>query len=388
MAYVEGETLAQRVASRGPLPPEEATRVMREVAWALAYAHAQGVVHRDVKPENILLERGTERAMVTDFGIARADARGRRDEVGEVLGTPEYMSPEQASGEPVDGRSDLYALGAVDYFALSGKPPFTAPTTQAVLAQQITKPAPSVSANAAGFPGRSRESSINASRRIRAAVRQLEKRSQTRLRRRLDRLKSTCLCRFGSSSTGGGSWRHFVVMPAAITLIPLVRSACSRRLSHLAAPMLQVSSGHAVGALLALGPQRAARRVARFAFAPCSSAATGRRTSRWRSARATAAIVKSSLYEFGLQTPSVRERVMRAVSIGTVIGTGLGVLGGPLSRGRSAVAVLVRPPHGDERVRRRDQYSILNKQSGAACVAAPGAEVELSSGTCRVGFRL
>src|SRR5437762_7849497 len=113
MAYVDGETLAQRVMSRGPLPPAEATRVLREVAWALAYAHAQGIVHRDIKPANILLERGTERAMVTDFGIARLVHTPGQTGVGELLGTTEYMSPEQASGEPVDGRSDLYSLGVV-----------------------------------------------------------------------------------------------------------------------------------------------------------------------------------------------------------------------------------------------------------------------------------
>lgn len=150
MAYVDGETLAQRVAARGPLPAGEATRILREVAWALAYAHAQGVVHRDVKPANILLERGTERAMVTDFGIARELHTTGETVVGELLGTPEYMSPEQASGDPVDGRSDLYALGAVGFFALSGQPPFTAPTTQAVLAQQITKPAPAVASASRG----------------------------------------------------------------------------------------------------------------------------------------------------------------------------------------------------------------------------------------------
>lgn len=153
MAYVDGETLAQRVAARGPLPPGDATRILREVAWALAYAHAQGVVHRDVKPANILLERGTERAMVTDFGIARATHSDGDTVVGELLGTPEYMSPEQASGEHVDGRSDLYALGAVGYFALTGKPPFSAPTTHAVLAQQITKPAPPVAATSREVPG-------------------------------------------------------------------------------------------------------------------------------------------------------------------------------------------------------------------------------------------
>ena len=152
MAYVDGETLGQRVASRGPLPPHEATRILREVAWALAYAHAQGVVHRDVKPANILLERGTERAMVTDFGIARLTQSGGETAIGEVLGTPEYMSPEQAAGETLDGRSDLYALGVVGYFALTGTLPFTAPTTQGVLMQHLTKPAPPVASVARGTP--------------------------------------------------------------------------------------------------------------------------------------------------------------------------------------------------------------------------------------------
>lgn len=152
MAYIDGETLAQRVASRGPLPPADATRILREVAWALAYAHAQGVVHRDIKPANILIERGSERALVADFGIARHTHTPGETMVGELLGTPDYMSPEQATGEPVDGRSDLYALGAVGFFMLTGRTPFTAPTTQAMLAQQITKIAPSVTAVAHSVP--------------------------------------------------------------------------------------------------------------------------------------------------------------------------------------------------------------------------------------------
>jgi hypothetical protein len=152
MTYVDGETLSQRVTSRGPLPAPEAMRVLREVAWALGYAHDQGVVHRDVKPANILLDSATGRAMVTDFGIARAlDSSTSQTMVGEMLGTPEYMSPEQASGENVDGRSDLYSLGLVGYFALTGTVPFTG-STQAVLAQQITKDAPSVSSAARGVP--------------------------------------------------------------------------------------------------------------------------------------------------------------------------------------------------------------------------------------------
>ena len=152
MAYVDGETLAQRVALRGPLPPHEATRVLREVAWALAYAHAQGVVHRDIKPANILLERGNGRAMVTDFGIARLAQPSGDTAVGEVLGTPEYMSPEQAAGEALDGRSDLYALGIVGFFALTGQLPFTAPTVQGVLMQQLTKPAPVLTSIARDVP--------------------------------------------------------------------------------------------------------------------------------------------------------------------------------------------------------------------------------------------
>ena len=122
MSYVDGETLAQRVAQRGALPPEEATRILREVAWALAYAHGQGVVHRDVKPANILLERGSGRAMVADFGIARMVQTSGETVAGEVLGTPEYMSPEQASGESVDGRSDLYSLGVTGFYAVAGTP--------------------------------------------------------------------------------------------------------------------------------------------------------------------------------------------------------------------------------------------------------------------------
>jgi serine/threonine-protein kinase len=151
MSFVDGETLAERVANRGPLPPRETSRVLQEVAGALAAAHAQGVVHRDVKPGNILLERATGRAMVTDFGIARA-ADGGETAVGELLGTPEYMSPEQAAGEPVDARSDVYSLGIVAYYLVSGQLPFTAPTIQAVLAKQITQAPVPVSSVAVGVP--------------------------------------------------------------------------------------------------------------------------------------------------------------------------------------------------------------------------------------------
>ena len=152
MAYVDGGTLAQRVASHGPLPPADVSRIMREVAWALAYAHAQGVVHRDIKPANILLEHGSGRAMVADFGIARLTETSGDTAVGVVMGTPEFMSPEQAMGEALDGRSDLYALAVVAWFALTAKLPFTAPTVQGVLALQLNQPAPSLVAEGRGVP--------------------------------------------------------------------------------------------------------------------------------------------------------------------------------------------------------------------------------------------
>ncbi len=152
MAYVEGQTLEQRVRERGPLPATDAARILREVAWALAYAHAQGVVHRDVKPANILLEAGSGRALVSDFGIAHVIDAPALTSGTEVLGTAEYMSPEQASGEPVDGRSDLYALGVVGYYMLSGGVPFAGPTVAATLAKQITQVAPPLSSVAPAIP--------------------------------------------------------------------------------------------------------------------------------------------------------------------------------------------------------------------------------------------
>src|SRR5256886_8556978 len=154
MAYVAGETLTERVVRRGPLAPSEAARVLREIAWALAYAHSQGLVHRDVKPDNIMLEEASGRGLVADFGIA-GQVRGAAGlDGGEVIGTPEFMSPEQALGEHVDARSDPYALGVVGFFALSGKLPFEAGKAAEVLAKQVTEPAPPLASVAPGVPRR------------------------------------------------------------------------------------------------------------------------------------------------------------------------------------------------------------------------------------------
>jgi serine/threonine-protein kinase len=149
MAFVDGETLAHRVRTRGPLPGSEGVRILRDVAWALAYAHAQGVIHRDVKPDNILLEAATGRVLVADFGIAAA--AGDTSAEG-VSGTPEFMSPEQALGATADARSDLYGLGATAFYALSGRFPFEGATATEVLAKQITAPPPALASLGLAVP--------------------------------------------------------------------------------------------------------------------------------------------------------------------------------------------------------------------------------------------
>ncbi|HSD31353.1 MAG TPA: serine/threonine-protein kinase, partial [Gemmatimonadales bacterium] len=153
MSYVAGETLGERLRTRGPLPPADATRVLREVAWALAYAHGRGIVHRDVKPDNILLEAGTGRALVTDFGIAHGGRDpGAVPDPGKIMGTAHFMSPEQGAGGAVDGRSDIYGLGVVGYLALSGRLPFESKTLPALLVRQATEEPPSVMLAAPGLP--------------------------------------------------------------------------------------------------------------------------------------------------------------------------------------------------------------------------------------------
>lgn len=148
MAFVEGESLASRVLRDGPLSRRDTVRLLQDVGYALAYAHGRGVVHRDIKPDNIMIERATGRALVMDFGIARAitplqDNAGLT-RVGEVVGTPEYMSPEQASGDHVDGRSDLYSLGLVAFFATTGRTAMADESTQRVLVRQLTVPVPAL----------------------------------------------------------------------------------------------------------------------------------------------------------------------------------------------------------------------------------------------------
>ena len=153
MPYVGGESLRHRLDREKQLPLDDVLQIAQHVADALSYAHSHGIIHRDIKPANILLH--SDHAVVADFGIARAiDAAGgsRLTETGLAIGTPTYMSPEQATGEAVDGRSDVYALGCVVYEMLVGEPPYTGPSAAAIIARRLSEPLPSLRVVRDGVP--------------------------------------------------------------------------------------------------------------------------------------------------------------------------------------------------------------------------------------------
>ncbi|MEA2725240.1 MAG: eukaryotic-like serine/threonine-protein kinase, partial [Gemmatimonadales bacterium] len=165
MPFVEGESLRERLSREGGLPVPEAVRILCDVAGALAYAHRTGVVHRDIKPENILLTDGA--AVVADFGIAKAISASREADTGGdprgsstltaagmSLGTPAYMAPEQATGDLVDHRADLYALGVVGYEMLSGRPPFEGRTAQQLMGAHATESPEPIARRRASVPAR------------------------------------------------------------------------------------------------------------------------------------------------------------------------------------------------------------------------------------------
>lgn len=151
MGLIDGESVGDRLRREGPLRGEDAERILREVAWALAYAHAMGIVHRDVTIENILLERQTGRAVLADFGIAAAiDREGEEP----LLGTPSYIAPEVIQGAQATAASDLYALGVTGWTMLVGHPPFMADDTPALLLKQLTEPVPPLLRAAPGTSSR------------------------------------------------------------------------------------------------------------------------------------------------------------------------------------------------------------------------------------------
>ena len=256
MAYVDGESLAQRVRSRGPLSASDGARLLREASWALASAHAQGVVHRDVKPDNILIESASQRVLVADFGIAAAIG----DVAGDgISGTPEFMSPEQALGHELDPRSDLYSLGATMFFAFSGRLPFEGKSATEVLAKQVTEVPPTLASLGVPVPRKiaslverclakdpaHRPASATAlaeqlsvaleqRREIPVALRAFAKRNG-----RLDS-GGTLLTAFGvllgsvSVSAFFGGWAGFGTLVGASTLLPFAAlTASARRLARL-----------------------------------------------------------------------------------------------------------------------------------------------------------
>ncbi len=142
MECIDGGSLADRLEREQRLDPEETARILREVASALDYAHKRGVIHRDIKPHNVLIEAETGRTLVTDFGIARTAEGSSLTASGMLVGTPAYLSPEQVTGGHTDHRADIYALGIMAYEMLAGHPPFTGPTPTAVLMKRLSEPPP------------------------------------------------------------------------------------------------------------------------------------------------------------------------------------------------------------------------------------------------------
>ena len=223
MPYVEGESLRERLRRDGPLPLEEALRIAREVADGLHYAHSHGVIHRDVKPENILLAAG--HALIADFGIARAlEDTGPQPahppdksltQTGTVIGSPVYMSPEQASGEhALDGRVDLYALAVVLYEMLAGRPPFTGTSPHAVLAQHLLAERPGLRPARPAVPAPIEAAILKAMAADRGErfgttaefARALEQGVNARPERRRPSRKAVALVALGLAGLGAGAW--------------------------------------------------------------------------------------------------------------------------------------------------------------------------------------
>jgi serine/threonine-protein kinase len=153
MQCVDGGSIADRLVREGPIPVDDAIRITTEIASGLAHAHKRGVIHRDIKPANVLVDEESGRCLVTDFGIARTIDTAALTATGVMLGTPAYLSPEQITGEPIDHRVDIYALGVMLYEMLAGRLPFERATPTAAMMKRLGGPPDSVTMVRPDVPG-------------------------------------------------------------------------------------------------------------------------------------------------------------------------------------------------------------------------------------------
>jgi eukaryotic-like serine/threonine-protein kinase len=252
--YVEGGSLRDRLQRESPLPLNSALQIAREVADGLDYAHRRNVVHRDIKPENILLEEG--HAVIADFGVARAISEAadtQLTEAGLLVGTPAYMSPEQAMGEPVDGRSDIYGLGCVLFELLTGAPPFTGHTPLAILAQRLSDSAPRLSDRGISVPQHLEETVC------RALARQPQDRVQTAAE--FGRLLSTEASETTSASATPSGVRH-ASRPAGLAVLPFVNLSSDPENEYFSDGMTE----ELINALTKVSGLRVTARTSAFAF--------------------------------------------------------------------------------------------------------------------------
>jgi serine/threonine protein kinase len=265
MQYVAGESLQARVERQGPLGVCELLRIASQAAAGLAAAHQQGLIHRDIKPANLLLETGVERALLTDFGLARAIDDASLTHTGIVAGTPHYMSPEQADGRPIDHRSDLFSLGSVLYFMATGHPPFRAERPMAVLHQichsrhrPVRESNPDVPAELAALidrllekrPSKRPGSAAEVQRSLESLLADIQQgRLRSRVRRRLDAKQRVLVGLLACGSAVAASlW--------TIAWLGRPDSALQRTTTELAPPMgrSDASQGGLIPHLLSYGP--------------------------------------------------------------------------------------------------------------------------------------
>jgi eukaryotic-like serine/threonine-protein kinase len=265
MDYVPGRSLRALLEEDGPLAPRQAVAIARQLAAALAAAHAEGVVHRDLKPANVLVDEGG-RAFITDFGVARSMTVAGPTQTGAIVGTPDYLSPEQARGEPVDGRSDVYALGILLFEMLSGRLPFAGDSYAERLAQRLGGEARDLA-----------DLGVAAPARLRAVVRRCLRRQPARryqgaaeLLRDLDALPATV----AAVPHSAGRSRHRLLMPAATPAVGLAALVLAAVLLVLGGWIVGRAAGWLPGSAAGAGAGRLSPR-SRSGAAPAAAAAPG-----------------------------------------------------------------------------------------------------------------